>query len=146
MEARVVGIILWAFSATLIPGLVAHLVTWLFLSAGVLAGTAAFWRVSRWRFYVIAVCAAYLLYVIPPLVSISENGGPFDALGVVTNAVFKDGFTASRLLVYWQLVLMPIAVSLLVLVLLVRSAAGRGKTINNLTLRSRRSLRSLGRR
>jgi hypothetical protein len=84
--------------------------------------------------------------VIPPLVSISENGGPFDALGVVTNAVFKDGFTASRLLVYWQLVLMPIAVSLLVLVLLVRSAAGRGKTINNLTLRSRRSLRSLGRR
>lgn len=128
MEASIVGIILWAFSVTLIPGLVAHPVTWLFLSAGVIAGAAAFWRVSRWRLYVIAVCAAYLLYAIPPLVSISENGGPFDALAVITSASFKEGITPSRLLVYWHLVLMPIAVSLLILVLLVRSAARRGNS------------------
>lgn len=128
MEARLVGIILWAFSATLIPGLVAHPVTWLFLSAGVLAGAAAFWCVSRWRPYVIAVCAAYLLYVIPPLVSTSENGRPFDALAVITNASFKEGITPSRLLVYWHLVLMPIAVSLLVLVLLVRGGTRRGNS------------------
>jgi len=128
MEARVVGIVLWAFSATLISGLVAHPVTWLFLSAGVIVGAAAFWHVSRWRLYVIAVCAAYLLYVIPPLVSISESVGPFDALAVITNASFKEGITPSRLLVYWHLVLMPIAVSLLVLVLLVRSAARRGNS------------------
>ena len=130
MEAKIVGIILWLFSATLIPGLVAHLATWLFLSAGAIAGAAAFWRLSHWRLYVIGVCATYLLYVIPPLVSISKNGGPFEALEVVTNIAFKEGITASRLLVYWHLVLMPIAVSLLVLVLLIRSAAGRGKAIS----------------
>jgi hypothetical protein len=128
MEARIVGIILWAFSATLIPGLVAHLVTWLFLSAGVIAGAAALWRVSRWRLYVIAVCAAYLLYVIPPLVSISESVRAFDALAVITNATFREGITPSRLLVYWHLVLMPIAVLVLLLVLLVRSATSRGNS------------------
>lgn len=128
MEARVVGIILWAYSATMLPGLVTHPVTWLFFSTGVLAGAAAFWRVSRWRLYVIAVCAAYLLYVIPSLVSISENGGPFHTLAVITNAAFKEGITPSRLLVYWHVVLMPIAVSLLVLFLLVRGGARRGNS------------------
>lgn len=122
MEARIVGIILWAFSASLIPGLEAHLVTWFLLSAGVMAGAVAFWGVSRWRLYVILVCSAYLLYAVPPLVSISENGKRFDALAVITNASFKEGITSSRLLAYWHLVLMPITVSLLVLVLLVRSA------------------------
>jgi predicted naringenin-chalcone synthase len=119
-----IGIILWSISATLIPGLLAHITAWLFLSAGLLAGAAAFWGLSRWRLYVIAVCAAYLLYVVPPLVSLSENGGPLNALSVVTQAVFIEGITAAKLLVYWHLVLMPIAVSLLILFLLFRSATG----------------------
>ena len=124
MESKIIGIILWSISATLIPSLFSHITAWLFLSAGLLGGAAAFWSLSRWRLYVIAVCAAYLLYVVPPLVSLSNNGGPFNALGAVTQAVFKEGITAAKLLVYWHLIIMPIAVFLLILFLLFRSVTG----------------------
>jgi hypothetical protein len=113
MEARCVGILFLALSATLIPDLFRFPSVWTFFIPGVLAGVLALSRFRYWKVIALVVCVAYLAHQLPPLVRLSMEFGFLHFLGVVTESTFRNGVSLFSAYTYWHLALMPLIVILL---------------------------------